>query len=53
MKKLIVVAIAFLFAISMIGIALMGCVGNDANNLSELEPVEINEWPAPQKGVQL
>jgi DMSO/TMAO reductase YedYZ molybdopterin-dependent catalytic subunit len=44
MKKLIVVAIAFLFAISMIGIALMGCVGNDVNNLSELEPVEINEY---------
>jgi len=44
MKKLIVVAIAFFTTISMIVIALMGCVGNDVNNLSELEPVEINEY---------
>ena len=44
MKKLIVVAIAFFITISMIVIALMGCVGNDVENLSELEPVEINEY---------
>lgn len=44
MKKLIVIAIAFFIAISMIVIALMGCVGNDVNNPSELEPVEINEY---------
>jgi len=44
MKKLIVVAIAFFITISMIVIALMGCVGNDVENPSELEPVEINEY---------
>ena len=44
MKKLIVVAIAFFVAISMIVIAFMGCVGNDVENPSELEPVEINEY---------
>jgi len=44
MKKLIVVAIAFFITISMIAIALMGCVGNDVENPSELEPVEINEY---------
>ena len=44
MKKLIVVAIAFFITISMIVIALMGCVGNNVNNPSELEPVEINEY---------
>jgi len=44
MKKLIVVAIAFFTTISMIVIALMGCVGNNVNNPSELEPVEINEY---------
>jgi len=44
MKKLIFVAIAFFIAISMIVIALVGCVGDDVNNPSELEPVEINEY---------
>ncbi len=44
MKKLIVVAIASLIVISMIVIVLMGCVGNDVNNPSELEAVEINEY---------
>ena len=44
MKKLIVAAIAFFITISMIVIALMGCVGNDVNNPSELEPVEIKEY---------
>jgi len=44
MKKLIVVAIAFFTTISIIVIALMGCVGNNVNNPSELEPVEINEY---------
>ena len=44
MKKLSIVAIAFLIAISMIVLVLMGCVGNDVNNPSELEAVEINEY---------
>ncbi len=44
MKKLIVAAIAFFIAISMIVVALVGCVGNDVENPSELEPVEINEY---------
>ena len=44
MKKLIVVAIAFFIATPMIVIALAGCVGNDVENPSELEPVEINEY---------
>jgi len=44
MKKLTVVAIAFFIAISMVVIALTGCVGNNIENPSELEPVEINEY---------
>jgi len=44
MKKLIVAAIAFFITISMIVIALMGCMGNNVKNPSELEPVEINEY---------
>ena len=44
MKKLIAVAIAFFMAISIIVVALMGCAGNNVNNPSELEPVEINEY---------
>jgi len=44
MKKLIVVAIAFFVAISMIVIALAGCVGNDIENPGGLEPVEIEEY---------
>jgi DMSO/TMAO reductase YedYZ molybdopterin-dependent catalytic subunit len=44
MKKLIVVAIGFFITISMIVIYLIGCVGNDIENQSELESVEINEY---------
>ena len=44
MKKLIVVGVAFIIAISMIAIALMGCVGNDIEKLNEFKPVEINEY---------
>ena len=44
MQKLVVVAIAFFITISMIVIALMGCVGNNIENPSELEPTEINEY---------
>ena len=36
MKKLIVVALAFFIAISMIAIALASCVGNNVENPSEL-----------------
>ena len=43
MKKLIVVAIVF-STISIIMIALMSCVGNNVDNPSELEPVEINGY---------
>jgi len=44
MKKLIAVATAFFITISMIVISLIGCVGNDVENPSELESVEINEY---------
>ena len=44
MKKLIVVALAFLIAIPMIVMALAGCIGNNVESPSELEPVEIREY---------
>ena len=44
MKKLIVVALAFFIAIPVIVVALAGCVGNNVDSPSELEPVEIREY---------